>query len=179
MTKLFVSLLVALLALSSAHAELFKWKDAEGNIIYSDQPPPGANKKEAEVEEKELPQIVTVPAPDLTKSSNITRKSKSKPQDKYTSIAIANPKHDSEVRENAGNVSISVRVEPYIFNERGDMVAIYMDGVEISKGPQTSVQLQNVDRGTHTLKAEILNSAGQVLKSTETTVFHLKRFSVN
>jgi hypothetical protein len=32
-----------------ANAELFKWKYADGNIIFSDQPPAGADKADSEV----------------------------------------------------------------------------------------------------------------------------------
>jgi hypothetical protein len=46
---IFLSLLLA----SAAHAEIYKWKDAEGMMHYSDQPPKG-NKAEV-VKTKDLP----------------------------------------------------------------------------------------------------------------------------
>lgn len=176
MVKLLILLLAGVLLFNSVKAELFKWKDEQGNTIYSDQPPSGDGRQPAIIKKEQLPPIVTVPAIDVNKSDNAAGL-KSDAEASYQSIAISDPGHDAEVRENAGNVSISVQVEPYVFNERGDTVVIYMDGKEISRGSQTSVQLQNVDRGTHTLRAEVLNRAGQVLTASETTVFHLKRFS--
>ena len=173
--KSIIVIAVCLMAFS-AHAELFKWKDADGNLIYSDQPPPGKDKAESAVEEDELPQIIAVPPlkPTSVTSSNAARNSAN--NIKYKELTIVEPIHDAAVRNNAGNVMISVRVLPENFAESGSFVAIYLDGNEVSNGPQTSVQLMNMDRGTHTIKAELLNSSGHVVKATRPTVFHLQRF---
>ena len=160
----------------NVQAELFKWKDADGNLIYSDQPPPGKNKAESEIEQEELPQIITVPAPKTTSATSSNASRKTEKAIRYKELTIIEPGHDTAVRENAGNVSITVRVLPNNFAETGAILAIYMDGVQISKGPETTVQLMNVDRGTHTLKAELLNSSGYVVKATRPTVFHLQRY---
>ncbi len=165
---------VCLLAFG-AQAELFKWKDADGNLIYSDQPPPGKNQAESEIDKEELPQIISVPAPKVTSVTSSNSTEKSEKVIKYEELTIVEPLHDKALRDNAGNVSITVRVLPDNFAETGAVLAIYMDGEEISKGPQTSVQLTNIDRGTHTLKAELLNSSGYVVKATRPTVFHLQR----
>ena len=162
-----------------AHAELFKWKDADGNIIFSDQPPAGTDKHESEVKQESLPRINTVPALDLTKSRTTSSSSQSKENNaSYISLAIDSPLHDSEIRENSGKVLISVRVDPNIFVERGDKLIIYMDGVEVFKGESTSVLLDNVDRGTHDVKASIVNSQGFVLRETRVTTFTLHRFHI-
>ena len=57
-----ITLTMLFLLAFCAHAELFKWVDADGNIMYSDQPPPGAAKKEHQVDEETLPPIITTPA---------------------------------------------------------------------------------------------------------------------
>ena len=171
--------ILMLMAHMSVQAELFKWKDADGNIIYSDQPPPGHGKQETQIDEDELPPIISVPAPETSSisSSNATS-TENDSKMSYLSLAITEPVHDTAVRENSGKVRISVRVEPQIFVERGDMLVIYMDGVEIYRGQQTSTMLDNVDRGTHTIKAALVNSRGQVIKETGITSFTLQRFHI-
>ena len=159
-----------------ANAELFKWKDADGNLIYSDQPPPGTDKAESEVTKEELPQIIAVPAPKPTTTTTSSSKAQSSKASRNRELTIIEPAHDTAVRENAGNVRISVRVVPENFAETGGILAIYMDEQEVSKGSQTSVQLQNIDRGTHTIKAELMNASGYVVKATRPTVFHLQRY---
>ncbi len=160
----------------SVQAELFKWKEAVGDLIYSDQPPPGKDKAESEIEQEKLPQIISVPAPKTTSETSSNASRKTEKAIRYKELTIIEPSHDTAVRENTGNVSITVRVLPDNFAETGATLAIYMDGVEISKGPETTVQLTNVDRGTHILKAELLNSSGYVVKATRPTVFHLQRY---
>ena len=171
-----IFIIIVCLMVFSAHAELFKWKDADGNLIYSDQPPPGKDKAESEVEQMELPQVITVPAPKASSATGTGLSKGSTTPVRYKELTIVEPVHDTAVRENTGNVKITVRVLPKNFAETGAILAIYMDGNEVSKGPQTSVQLMNIDRGTHTLKAELLNAAGHVVKATRPTVFHLQRY---
>ncbi|UXY17320.1 DUF4124 domain-containing protein [Chitiniphilus purpureus] len=40
---------------ASAGAEIYKWKDADGRVHYSDSPPPGVGKKAQVINTKELP----------------------------------------------------------------------------------------------------------------------------
>ncbi len=172
-------LLVSVLCLMivNANAELFKWKDADGNTIFSDQPPPDQKNCELEVEKQSLPKVNTLPALEI---NNGTRTSvpKNTGEDRvvYKNLAIISPVNDSEVRENSGKVTISVRVEPDNFAERGHQLVIYMDGIEVSKGNSTAIMLDNVDRGTHEIKASIINHSGFVIKETRNTTFTLHRY---
>ena len=172
--------LIVLLSLSlCAQGELFKWKDADGNIIYSDQPPPGIEKEQHQIDEQALPQLTTTPAletPIVSSSSDPDPDPLDSP-DRYQSVQIVVPEHDTAVRENAGNVSIKVAIEPFLYNERGDLLAIYMDGVEVSRGRSLSVQLAEVDRGTHVIRAEILDAKGNIVMSASPVTFTLLRHS--
>ena len=173
-----ILILAVILVATGVHAELFKWKDADGNIIFSDQPPPGVDKSESEVKPESLPQIITVPAPDLSKSTTSSSRKPESNKISYKTLAITAPLHDSEVRENSGKVQINVHVEPENFAERGHQLVIYLDGEEISRGDSTSVILDNVDRGTHNIKASIINDRGFVLRETRQTTFTLHRFHI-
>ena len=98
-------------------------------------------------------------------------------EQRYKGISIVAPENDTAVRQNAGNVSIKVAIEPFLFNERGDLLAIYMDGIEVSRGRATSVQLVEVDRGTHVVRAEIVDADGKILKKANPVTFTLHRHS--
>ena len=174
----FLVLTMLLLAAYCAQAELFKWVDADGNIIYSDQPPPGAEKKDHQVDEEALPHLNTTPALETPVTSSTSSKAnKEDAKERYKSVAIVEPENDTSMRQNAGNVSIKVAIDPYLFNERGDTLAIYMDGFEVSRGRDLSVQLVEVDRGTHVIRAEIVNSKGKVIKKANPVTFTLHRYS--
>ena len=172
-----VTLIILLMLSVCAQAELFKWVDEEGNIIYSDQPPVGAEKSEHQVDEEKLPPIITTPALEQPARSS-TSSSSLQPIERYKKLAIVSPENDTAIRQNAGNVSINVAIEPYLFNERGDLLVIYMDGLEVARGRESSVQLIEVDRGTHTIGAEIISANGKTLKKAKSVTFTLQRHSV-
>ena len=172
--RILTAMLLALVSCSS-YAELFKWKDADGNIIYSDQPPPNINREETRLEEAELPPLIETPA--LKVPTTRSDSSNTEPGDLYESIEIVSPTGEEAVRENAGNVSISVAVKPKLLTQAGDLVVIYMDGKQVFKGQGFSVKLENVDRGDHEIKAEVVSAGGRVLKQAEPVTFTLQRFS--
>ena len=172
------NLVLILLAVSvCAQAELFKWEDAEGNIIYSDQPPPGVEKKEHQVDEKALPPIITTPALKTPEPVADDKSNQTESPERYKNISIVVPEHDTAVRQNAGNVLIKVAIEPYLFNERGDLLAIYIDDIEVARGRDLTVQLVEVDRGTHVIRAEIEDANGSVIKKASPVTFTLLRHS--
>ena len=119
-----------------------------------------------------------MPALDLTKS-RVTQQTESDGNEViYKNFVIVSPLHDSEIRENTGKIQVNVRVEPDNFSERGHRLIIHMDGVEVYKGENTSVLLDNVDRGTHNIKASIVNNRGHVLRETRPTTFTMQRFHI-
>lgn len=175
MKKLFC---LGLMVLSiSTHAELFKWKDADGNIIYSDQPPPNGNKEESTLDEKELPPLIETPALVVTPQSTGSN-TNADVEDVYESIEIINPVNGEEaIRQNEGNIAIQVAVKPRLLTQAGDLVVIYIDDKEVFRGPGLSVKLENVDRGTHVINAEIISAGGRTLKKAKSVTFTLQRFS--
>lgn len=167
-----ISFLLFLALSFCAHAEMYKWVDADGNITYSDRPQPGASNDD-EVTEVTVPPVNTVPAVD----TSVLDKSEETKQDNQPgaeSISIISPQDDEAIRENAGNVSISVAVEPILVDET---VAIYLDGNEVSRGQATNVYLQNIDRGTHIITAEVISAEGNIVASASPVTFHLLRYS--
>ncbi len=45
MLRILSSLMLALLATTSAYCEVYKWVDPDGTVHYSDQPPSGATQE--------------------------------------------------------------------------------------------------------------------------------------
>jgi len=60
--KLWIALLCGALCVP-AHAELYKWTDAEGKVHYSDTPPPGGVKKSEKKKLADKPATATMPYP--------------------------------------------------------------------------------------------------------------------
>ena len=167
-----ISILAVLVLSFCVHAEMYKWVDAEGNITYSDRPQPGAEDGDEGATEVTIPPVNTADAID----TSVLRESNKPAQEQNAnaSIKITRPQHDEAIRQNEGNMSISVSVSPQASKQT---IAIYVDGKEVSRGTATSVVLQNVDRGTHIITADLISAQGKVIKSADPVTFHLLRYS--
>jgi len=167
-------LLLLLLMLGPAGhglAAVYKWVDEQGNVIYSDQPRPGA-------EQLKVPPVPTYSAPPLPPRSSGAGAPKAEAP-AYTHVSIVQPSHDSTVRNNAGVVVISALLEPPLRTDLGHKIVLSMDGTPIGEpGPSTAIQLSNVDRGTHTLQVSVVDDAGKVLVTSDPSTFHMRRVSI-
>jgi hypothetical protein len=166
------ALLIGFLGLvyaACAPAAVYKWVDEHGNTIYSDRPQPGATELKGDravqtVESfKARPKPPTAPTP------------KALP---YDVVAFTAPAADATFRDEGGNVSVAVTLKPALQVQFGHRLALYVDGKPHAKpGSVLSFRLTNVDRGTHQLRAVIVDGAGTEIASGSTT-FHMHRTSV-
>lgn len=169
-------LLSSLLLSAAVQAALYKWVDENGEVVYSDQPPhEGA-------EPLEPPPIVTTPPVKVKPKPAAAKKqpeSEKKPAPiNYSEFSITTPGNDEAVRNNPGNVEVSFSLQPALATDRGHHIVLLVDG-KASDGKilGQSVTVPHMDRGTHTLKAEIRDETGKTLKSSNTVTFHLLRYS--
>ena len=71
--------------------------------------------------------------------------------DGYREFKVTRPSNNATIRDNGGNVSVSLTLTPGL--RRGHSIEVMMDGQPIGAGSGTSVTLTEVDRGTHTVPA--------------------------
>ena len=159
----------------STQAAVYKKELPDGTVTYTDQPDPGAK---AIV----LPEIQTIQPPPKTVINESGSPSKDKAPDtafNYTMLKIVSPSDNDTLRENAGQVEISLAIEPSLQTQAGHKILVTMDGKPIAE-PGTSLQyvIENMDRGTHTLQAAVVDTAGNTLIRTAITTIYVKRHSI-
>lgn len=178
--------LITLLLVTSAQADIYRSVDAEGNIVFTDEPGPGAEKIEV------APASVISPEPSITTGDEeVDEILKLSPETEPAvteqaadavpayQVRIIAPADDESIWVNNGNVTVSLIVEPQLNAERGDLIVLSVDGADVGQPqPSTSFQLTNLSRGTHTASATIVDSAGSPLTTSATVTFHLHRTSV-
>lgn len=170
--KILLSIILMLPLMASAGSDVYRCKDAEGKTYYSD--------KECEGGKKMIlpPSQTYTPKPSQRKFT-YTAPGKKIEQTKYESIKIAAPAHDSTIRDNTGNIAVSVSISPAIRTGLGHKLQLYLDGQPFGEaGTTTSFNLSNLDRGTHTLKPVIVDLSGKVLVEGTASTFHVSRFSM-
>ncbi|KAF7768996.1 hypothetical protein PCIT_a3535 [Pseudoalteromonas citrea] len=165
MRLIIIGCLVFISCASSADSKVYRWKDDNGNWVFSDVPRKGA-------QEVQLNKSMTMPAVD-------TKIFDTKIQQQATSYtaSITSPNNEQTLRENTGTIYVTGQIEPSFTN--GLKVQLTLDGK--ATGPMqtsTTFVINNVPRGEHTLVLKLYNAQGKTLAQSDSTTFFLHRKSV-
>ena len=166
--KILISLLFLVYCGSLIAGTVYKTVDKDGNVIFSDQP-----SDDAEV--IQLQELQTIPNPNIPRLPARNTREEPDPADYYQALSFVSPTDDEGYRNNAGNLNVSLSLSPGL--QRGHSVVIKMDGKELANGQSLSASVENVDRGTHSLTASVVDSRGKNLISSSIS-FTMIRISV-
>jgi len=147
---------------------VYKWVDEDGVIHYSDQPHPNAQKIEVQGVQTYSSRAAAVRGPAAADDSTAPF------SNPYKGCAVAQPL-DQQNLPNAHSVFIRVVADPM---PRGDdRVFITMDGQALNGGQPTglSFNVAEVDRGEHSVQAQIRGPENQVLCQTPTITFSVSQ----
>lgn len=165
MRTLFICM--TLILFNPVSADVYRTIDENGNVVFTDKPSPGA-------ERIKIDEVQTVSPPPVA-DFEYTPPEKSDVS-KYTKLEIVNPKNDQVFTGGAGEVTVSVLIQPEL--RASDRLILYIDGQKQADSRSTSFSLTNLDRGTHTTKVDVVNKDGKSLKSSAPVTFTIHRHSV-
>ena len=167
---IFAVALTSLFYTGTVPAAVYKSVDAEGNVVYTDEP--GDNGTPVD-----LPPLSTIPAPTFSPVLQTGNEAESAPK-AYQSIGIVSPAQDETIRENSGAVSVEASIDPPLDTSAGHRFQFYLDGEPRSNPSATGqVQFQEVDRGQHELEVAVVDGNGNELIRSDVVRFHLHRIS--
>ena len=146
-------------ACSVAQAEMYKSLDENGEVVYSDKPPT------LDAKEIKLPPItVQTPVKTSPKPKSVTKPKL--PPYIYSDMQFSSPQNDENFYDNEGNIAYALNITPILNTKFGHYVTIKLDGqIVFAKTSSLSGTLNNVDRGSHHLSADIYNASGDILRS--------------
>ncbi|MGE8295878.1 MAG: DUF4124 domain-containing protein [Pseudomonas sp.] len=165
-------LLLLLLVAPVALGQVYTYIDAEGNRVFTDKPRSSNAERVmlAPSNNVELRQptstVRMAPPPAVTK-----------PTVHYQVLRILVPEPDASIHHGSGDMIVTLNSEPGLLP--GHSYRLLLDGEpqgEISRSPVFS--LQHIDRGTHQLVAEIIDSAGLIVERTPAQPFHMHRMTL-
>lgn len=160
-------LLLALIVAYNANAGLYKGLDEEGNVVYSDRPFTDSQKFTP-------PAITIIDAPKVIPKEEPIEKEEKLTETKYTAFSIISPTNDQTIW-NEPQLTVSLQLKPALNTTEGHTTWLLMDGKPIVKNSHSLVlQIGRSDRGSHTLKAQVKNKKGKILKSTAAITVHIK-----
>ena len=170
-----LALFLCLIATTATADQIYKTVDAEGNVVFTDVPPvnragqPDGQEVTVPAANTYAPPVVSAPDDDAAP-----------PVDKapaYSDVVIVDPANDATIRENAGEVLVQATTTPGL--RAGNRLLLILDGAPTEIAADDGVfQLSNVDRGTHTVAARIVDDADETLLESEPVTFHLLRYAL-
>jgi hypothetical protein len=175
MLRLLMFALMAALPLMAA-AEIYKYVDSDGVIRYTDQPP------SKDARPVELPPLQTYTGPDYAPvdedAGEVGRDSILLPRPTsgggYVGIELVSPAAN-QVFNNANPViTASALVNPEL--QPGDRVVFLVDGLPYpAPAGLTSVALTELERGSHTIQAVVMDSQENIQIQSETVDFQFNQ----
>lgn len=163
--------LLLLLALP-ADAQIYKYLDANGNPVFSSQPPEGVA---AEKVELPAPSIVA-PQPPSQPEAAKPKTQEPSGEIRYTRLELTGIADGESLRANNGSFSVEVTIEPKL--RPGHSLRLLLDGQPYGQpGRSTHLELVNLDRGEHSLEVEVLADERSLQKSAP-LLFTLQRVHV-
>lgn len=92
-------------------------------------------------------------------------------QGSYTGAAVVQPANEQTVHDNDGNVTVRVAVTPGL--APGHRVVLLLDGRPIGQQMGGTFPLSGIERGAHTLQAQVVDSNGKTLIASHPVTFYM------
>lgn len=163
---------VTLVWVSGLSAAVYKSVDAQGNVVYTDEP-------SGDAKPLKLPPLSTIPAPSYKSSTQSPAELEQSAVVDYQQISIVSPTQDATLRDNTGAIPVNVVLEPELNSAAGHRFRYYLDGQAQGKPTESAqISLENVHRGSRTVAAAVVDSSGQELIRSSPVQFHLHRHSL-
>ena len=168
-TMRYMPVLLLLITMPLMAANVWKWRDANGTVHYSDQPVPGAE----QVTVSTSSTFTSVPLPSGS-ASNVSKSA----VPAYTNVEIWKPSNEMTLANTAGQVGVGVRVEPAL--APGHRLALYLDGRLVGGFPPQGMEheLSEVERGEHSLVLVVVDAQAKQVISSSPVKFFVQQPSV-
>ncbi len=99
--------------------------------------------------------------------------------DRYTSIHVLSPASEATISDNNGAVPVEIELSPALNVAANHRIRVALDGAVLSPDrTQLRFRLENLDRGEHWLRVEIVDAGGNMLITAAPVKFHVWRASV-
>lgn len=159
---------LSLLCLSVNAADIYKTRDKDGNLVYTDQPPAG------ESEIVKLPPINTVPS--QTPTAYESRNPRAEQRETYQ-LYIISPRENVTIPPGQRDLAIAVNLDKPLEPEH--LLMYFINGELLEETRSTSIVVQEVYRGAHTLMVEVVDANGRSLGRSPEVVVNVIRPTLN
>jgi hypothetical protein len=173
---------ILLIAPLQAIGQVYKWVDENGRTIYSSTPPPAGTKNPVVLPPPPAPQPSPPPPAVSAKKPEPAKPADKKPDTAkqagggaYTTAQLTSPTPDEVIWSNSGDVPFSIALQPSL--RQGHKIRLILNGAPHAEIAGEQGTLSNLDRGTYSLQAEVLDRDGRAVASTNSVTFTVHQAS--
>lgn len=153
-------------------AQIYKYTDANGNTVFTNQPPEGTKAESVELK----PINTSTPAAAPANDSSEPRLSEL-PQNPYQILELRDLPNEEALRANNGTFSVGVTIEPRL--GPGHTLRLLLDGKPYGQPSNVPrLQVTEVDRGEHSIAVAVMQGE-RIVQQSETRTFTVQRVSTN
>lgn len=170
-----ILVLLGLLAVPCALAnEAYVWTDEDGVVHYSDRPHPGAERVELQTPNTSR-SLARGSSATTTSTGQGDNAAEPVPTFRYESLEVASPAPEETLWNIEGRLSVSLALTPAL--RQGHQIRVYFDG-NPTVVTTTAFRINEVWRGEHTLQAEVVDEAGNLLIRSSLNRFYVQQSTV-
>ncbi|WP_171909927.1 DUF4124 domain-containing protein [Aquisalimonas asiatica] len=164
--------ILGLLLPLAAVADIYKWVDEDGNVVYSDEPREGAERLERSTPESSY----RFETPQRRSSADRSGDDADEDDSRYEEIRIVQPEDEGTVRDNQGLVDVRLELSPSL---RAEHRVQFLFNGEPRGDPSRSLEtrLTEVHRGEHQVAARVLGEGGEVIAESDPVTFYMHQAS--
>jgi hypothetical protein len=173
--SIFFGSLLVIIA-SPLTAQVYKVVDEDGNVTFTDQAPAdGSGPVElAPISVIEAPTYETKPAAaDAESGEGAEEMTLQQLRRAYRDFAIVSPQQEESVWRPDGPIPVAWSVGNAL--QDGMQVTLYLDGKRYTSTTQPMIPIAGLDRGEHTLKAELRDKRNRVVSATDSITFFVRQ----
>jgi hypothetical protein len=162
-------------------AQVYKTVDEDGNVTYTDQPPKDGSKpiELRPISIIEAPTYETAPRADEAAAEGEDGKKMSLKylRKNYQDFAIVSPRPEESVWHPDGPVAVAWNARYQL--QIGMKVTVYMDGNKQVTTTDQIIPISDLDRGEHTVTAELTDSRNRKIATAQPVTFFIQRPGLN
>ncbi|HHI93152.1 MAG TPA: hypothetical protein ENK04_06485 [Gammaproteobacteria bacterium] len=164
-----ILLILVFLFGGAVYAGVYKRINPDGSVEFTDMP---RNEQEKPVT---ISPMSTFKASPLATQRSTSGSKQSKAYT-YDALRITSPANEATIRDNAGNINVTVSVTPALNPDH--KLVLLLDGEPKATSRSGSFSLKNIDRGEHALSAQVLDAKGKPQISAAPVTVYLQRQSI-
>lgn len=180
--KIFLLILVALalaIAAGPLAAQVYKTVDEDGNVTYTDQPPKDGSKpvKLRPISVIEAPTYEVAPKATEEGAEGGKEMSLKYLRKNYKDFAIVAPQSEESIWHPDAAITVAWNVGYRL--QEGMQVTIYVDGVQQATTTEQIIPVSGLDRGEHTVTAELKDAKNRRIATAAPVTFFVRRPGLN